>query len=350
MAGPDPWKHLYGCPIMVQTLVPVYAPPTRLAMVRYRTFRNTDPPVVTALWRQRAGQPGLMQPVSNDLFEQLVFAKLYFDPAGLILAYEDGQPVGFAHAGFGPTEAQDDVSHQWGVTSLILVHPEYERSEVPDGLLQQCEAYLQKMGAKVLYGGGVQPLNPFYLGLYGGAELPGVLDSDQVGQRTFVAGGYREIDRTVIFHRSLSDFQAVIDRQQMQIRRRMVVEVTTDPPTRTWWEACTLGSFELTRFVVVPRGGETPVASATFRAMEPIGAGHHLGYSTGLIDLQVEPSYRRHGLAVYLLSEVFRQFQRQGIETVEVQTMEHNAAALGVYEKLGFRRAGGGAVYRKEGG
>lgn len=319
-------------------------------MVRYRTFRNTDPPVVTALWKQRAGQAGLLQPVSNDLFEQLIYAKLYFDYAGLILAYDEGQPVGFAHAGFGPNEAHDDILHELGVVCLVLVHPEYERSEIPAGLLKQCESYLQEKGAKVLYGGGIQPLNPFYLGLYGGAELPGVLDSDQVSQRTFTEAGYREIDRTLAFQRSLADFQAVIDRQQMQIRRRMIVEVTPDLPTRTWWEACTLDNFELTRFVVLPRGGETPVASATFRGIEPIGTGQGFSRGMGLIDLQVEPSYRRRGLAVYLLSEVFRQFQRQGIETVEVQTMQRNTAAVGVYEKLGFARAGGGAVYRKEGG
>ena len=34
-------------------------------MPTYRTFRNSDPPVLTDLWRSRAGQPGLLQPVST---------------------------------------------------------------------------------------------------------------------------------------------------------------------------------------------------------------------------------------------------------------------------------------------
>jgi len=48
-------------------------------MITYRTFRNTDPPLLVSVWRSRAGQRGLMQPVSADLLEQLLFGKLYFD-------------------------------------------------------------------------------------------------------------------------------------------------------------------------------------------------------------------------------------------------------------------------------
>jgi len=315
-------------------------------MLTYRTFRNTDPPVLTAIWRSRTGQRGLAEPVSPDLFEQLVFAKLYFDYGGLIVAWEDGRPVGFAHAGFGPNEQGDRVSTELGVTCLVLVRPDCAEAEVAAGLLERCEQYLRGQGAKVLYGGGIRPLNPFYLGLYGGSELPGVLDSDLVARELYGSHGYREIDRTVILHRRLSGFQAVIDRRQMQIRRQMIVEVTVDPPPQTWWDACTLGDFDLTRFELIPRGGGTAVAWATFRSMEPAGA-HGTGRATGLIELGVDESLHRRGLAIFLLSEAFRQFVRQGILLVEAQVMQQNAAALGVYRKIGFRQVGHGSVFRK---
>ena len=63
-------------------------------MLTYHPFRNTDPPVITGLWRSRAGQPGLLPTVSYDLFEQLVFAKLYFDYDGLIIAATMAGPSG----------------------------------------------------------------------------------------------------------------------------------------------------------------------------------------------------------------------------------------------------------------
>jgi ribosomal protein S18 acetylase RimI-like enzyme len=316
-------------------------------MPNYRTFRNTDPPVITALWRSRVGQRGLTEPVSPDLFEQFVFAKLYFDYGGLIVAREDDRPVGFAHAGFGPGEQEDRISTELGVTCMVLVRPDCAEAEVAGGLLEHCERYLGGRGAKVLYGGGIRPLNPFYQGLYGGSELPGVLDSDLVARETFSSHGYREIDRTLVMHRRLSDFQAVIDRRQMQIRRQMIVEVTADPRLKTWWEACTLGDFDLTRFELVPRGGGAAVARATFRNMEPTGT-YGTERATGLIDLGVDKSLRRRGLAIFLLSEAFRQFIGQGILLVEAQVMQNNAAAVGVYRKLGFQQMGYGSVFRKE--
>ena len=40
-----------------------------------------------------------------------------------------------------------------------------DRPDVAAGLLERCEEYLYQRGAKVLYGGSIRPLNPFYLGL-----------------------------------------------------------------------------------------------------------------------------------------------------------------------------------------
>ena len=112
-------------------------------MLTYRTFRNTDPPVLAALWRSRTGQPGLAQPVSTDLLEQLVFSRLFFDYGGLVLAYDDGQPMGFAHAGFGPNSEADWISPDAGVTCLIVTRPECPTEEVAAGLLGRCEEFLR---------------------------------------------------------------------------------------------------------------------------------------------------------------------------------------------------------------
>ncbi len=315
-------------------------------MIHFRAFRNTDPPAIAAVWRSRAGQPGLTQPISADLIQQLVLSKMYFDFDGLILAFNDERPVGFAHAGFGPNEARNALDTAMGVTCVVVVHPEHEGGEVAAELLGRCEQYLRGRGAKVLYGGGIEPLNPFYTGLYGGSELPGVLETDRAVCELFLSHGYREIDRTVQFRRGLADFEVPFDRRQMQLRRQMIVEVTADALARDWWEACTMGDFDLTRFEVVPRVGGHAVATATFRAMEPIGSGG-VGRRTGLVGLSVDPALRRRGLAVFLLSEAFRQFLRQGITVVEAQTMQHNTPALGVYAKLGFDEVGQGIVYRK---
>jgi ribosomal protein S18 acetylase RimI-like enzyme len=316
-------------------------------MLTFRRFRNPDPPTIAGLWRSRAGQPGLRQPISTDLLEQLVFAKLYFDYAGLIIASDDGRPVGFAHAGFGPNADQSWISPDVGVTCLVLVRPDCAAAEAAVGLLRRCEEYLRGRGAKTLYAGGLYPLSPFYLGLYGESEPPGVLSSDTVAHDALVACGYREVERTTLLRRELSGFESTVDRRQMQVRRQMIVEVTTDAPTLTWWEASILGNFDLTRFELVPRVGGPAVATATFRGMEPIGAASP-GGTTGLIQLRVEEPYRRRGLALFLLSEAFRQSLRQGITHVEALARHSDAAALEMFQKLGFQVVEEGGVWRKD--
>jgi GNAT superfamily N-acetyltransferase len=323
--------------------------PSPPPMLTFRTFRNTDPPALAAIWRSRAGQSGLAEHISPALLEELVFAKPYFDYNGLILAWDDNRPVGFAHAGFGPDATGAHISTELGVTCLAVVRPDTAESEVAAGLLQRSEQYLARRGAKAFYGGGIRPLTPFYLGLYDGSDLPGVLHEDIVAQELFRSHGYEEVDQTLLFRRELVDFHAVTDRRQMQIRRQMITEVTADPPARNWWEACTLSEFDLTRFELISRGSGPPAAWATFRSMEPSGT-LTAGRVAGLIELGVEPSHRRRGLAIFLLSEAFRQFLRQGIGAVETQTVRRNVDALGVFEKMGFEQIGQGSVFRKQAG
>ena len=315
-------------------------------MLSYRTFRNTDPPVLTAIWRSRAGQTELRQPISVDLLEQLVFGKTYFDYRGLILAFDEGRPVGFAHAAFGPNEKRDRISTETGVTCMVLVRPDCEEAEVAGGLLDQCEAYLRGRGAKVLYGGAIEPLNPFYLGLYGGSKQPGVLDSDAVCRDLYQSHGYEEIERTLIFRRDLVAFHPPIDRRQMQYRRQMVVGVKVDPPARSWWEACTTGDFDLTRFEVAPRGGGAPLASATVRGMDLTAASGH-ARGAGLLDVHVAPSRRRQGLATFLLGESFRQLSQQGFGVVEAHATCRNLPGLALLRKLGLGQVRQGIVFRK---
>ena len=316
-------------------------------MLTYRAFRNTDPPALAAIWQSRAGEPGLFSRVSADLLEEHVFSKLYFDREGLIVACEDDWPIGFAHAAFGSNDAEDGWSTELGTTCLIMTRPGADEASVAVELLERSEAYLRGRGAQVIYGGGIRPLNAFYLGLYGGSELPGVLESDAVAQKVYLAHGYREIDRTLLFEQDLGAFEAVVDRRQMQIRRQMVAAVVQDPPTRTWWDACTLGLFYLTRFELVPRGASAAAATATFRNMD-LTPDVARPENVGLIDVWVEESFRRRGAALFLLGEAFRQFAREGGTTVQVQAMQHNLAALNLYRKLGFRQIGQGSVLRKE--
>lgn len=325
-------------------------------MLKFRTFCNTDPPLLTEIWRSSGSRHGLPCTITPDLLEQFVFSRPYFDYEGLILAFDGGRPgqpcepdrpVGFVHAGFGPNQAQNAISTELGATCLLMVCPDCDESKVAAGLLEKSEEYLVRRGAKVIYGGSISPLNAFYLGLYGGSELPGVLQSDAVARNIYNAAGYKEIDRSIIFKADVHSFRAPMTRQLMQIRRRMIVKTEVDHPTNNWWEACTLGNFDLTRYTLHTRSGSSMVANATIRNIDPT-AMPGSGGNVGLIDLQVDSRHRRQGLVSFMLSEIFHHLARQGVAAVEVQTMQGNTAAVGLYRKLGFQEVDQGIVFRKQ--
>jgi ribosomal protein S18 acetylase RimI-like enzyme len=288
-----------------------------------------------------------MQPVTAGLLEQLVFAKPYFDPEGLIVAQADNVPIGFVHAGFGPNYTESSISTEIGTTYQLMLRADHREHGLADELLARSEVYLRERGAQVLYAGGIRPLNGFYLGLYGGSELPGVLVSDPMLGATCLRNRYREIDRVHVLQLELSRFRPPVTREQRQLRRDTTIHEELSPPPTTWWEASTTGAFERIRFSLsLPGSGPAP-ASVWFWDIEPLSTRWGLP-TAGMFDLFTAGEFRRAGLATYLLSEAFERLRHRGIMLVEAQTMQNNAPAQTLYEKLGFNKVDEGVVYRKE--
>lgn len=316
-------------------------------LIQYRPFRNSDPPLLAEVWRSQLSQRGLMQPMSASLLERLVLSKPIFDREGLIVAMEEDHAVGFAHAGFGPTEDRSHISTARGVVSMLMVRASDLSSPIASELLIASEAYLQSHGAKTLYAGGVDCVHPFYLGLYGGSRLAGILRSDERWQQFYLAHGYQEVSRSLVLHVDLSRFRPVIDHQQMQLRRRINLHILDDPAPRTWWEAATFGQFTCTRFELRFRDTGALAASAMAWDMEPLSTTWGV-HAAGLVELDVTASNRKSGVATYLLGEILRHLSSQAVALVEVQIPSTNVAALALFRKHGFTEVDQSIVYRKE--
>lgn len=319
-------------------------------MYSFRPFHNADPPHLARIWRSEPPHHRLAQPMTATLLEENVFSRPHFDRRGLIVAHRQGRPVGFVHAGFGTDEDHYQVCSDMGAICMLMVQQQLERNErdkVALELLARAESYLRSRGATVIYGGGIYPLNPFYLGLYGGSELPGIVESDTWRCATLREAGYKEIDRVCILRRELGQFRRAVDRRQRMLARRLDVSTTVDPVARNWWEALTQGDLVRTRFQVVPPGQLAPVAVCTFWNMRPL-ADTWSAPTWGLLDVFVEASSRRQGLATFLLGKAMRALQDEGVCRIEAQTMQHNTQAREMYRKLGFVMDDEGIVFRKE--
>ncbi|REK15745.1 MAG: GNAT family N-acetyltransferase [Planctomycetota bacterium] len=314
-------------------------------MIEYRSFRNTDPPQLAEIWRGHTSR-GLMQPMSMAVLERYVLAKPTFDPAGLIVAAEGNRLLGFAHAGFGPTDDFETVSAERGFTGLVMLRADADPA-IGSALLARSEAYLAERGAKTFFGGASYPLTPFYCGLYGGSQFSGVLDSDQRLHTVFQTANYRQVNRSVVLQRDLMGFRPVVDRQQIQIRRTTRLETVVDPPAGSWWEAVMFEPFERTRWALVEREGGPSLASVHVWNLETM-LGTWGVHAVGIVDLQVTSERRRRGLATNLLGEAFRQLQSHGVTLAEVHVPQANEPALAVFGNLGFEQVDGSALYCKD--
>jgi len=312
----------------------------------FRPFHNWDLPALCRLWNEQPPQRGLARHLTPYDFEQSTLGKPYFDREGLIVALADERLVGFAHAGFGCCEEGRQIETDLGVTCMLMVDPAHQNSSLPTELLRRSESYLAERGAKVFYGGGIYPLSPFYWGLYGGSELPGTLASDQFRQDLYRGHGYGLIDQVLVYQLALANFRPVVNRQQMQWRRQTRFEPVSHPAPGSWWQAWTNGVLEPMGFRLISKRDGRDLAMVTLWDLEPLSSTWNT-QAAGVLDVEVVPEYRRQGLATFLLTESIKQLRDQGVNLVEVQAMQGNQKARGLYERLGFAQVDQGTVLRK---
>jgi ribosomal protein S18 acetylase RimI-like enzyme len=314
-------------------------------VIEFRCFRNDDPPRLADTWRSADLGPSAMQPMTSALLEACVFSKPYFDREGLVVAVEDGRVVGFAHAAFGPNADHSAIDTAVGTTLLAVVVPHGEQELIGAGLIARSEDYLRRRGATTLLGGGSPAMRSFYLGLYGGADLPGILDSSPGMQDVFRRAGYAEAERIGVLRRPLAGFRPPVNRLQLAIRRSTTLRAIDEPSRRTWWEAATTTGIALRRYEL--RGaGEDLLGTASFWDMQPLAAAWGVS-AAGLLHVGIEGVRRRQGLAHYLVAEALHDLAQEGVTLAETHVPMSNEPAIQLFTKLGFEIAEHGTLYRK---
>ncbi len=312
-------------------------------MIRFRTFRNSDPPLLADLWRSASLGPLAMQPMSTALLETAVFSKPYFDRHGLIVAYDEKQIVGFAHAAFGPNADRSALDHSTGSIVMLVVPPQPDEPAIAAGLIERARSYLHQQGASTVLAGGGPHLGGFYLGLYGGADLPGILDSSPTMQQSFLSQGFTPSDRIAVMRRTVAGYRPPIDRVQVNLRRTTQLTAIDEPDRRSWWEAALTTGVCLRRYDLKTRDASV-VASALFWDMQPMAAACGIA-AAGLLDLCVVPHRRREGLGHYLLAEAMHDLASEGVGVVEAHAPASKVAISSLLKKLGFETACFGTVY-----
>ncbi len=116
----------------------------------------------------------------------------------------------------------------------------------------------------------------------------------------------------------------------------------------SWWEALALGDFHLTTHRLITRGDGTELAHATTWDMAWFGRVDGLT-KLGLIDVEVNPLFRRKGYGRHLINEILKFARAGSTQAVLVQTRATNTAALALYAATGFQPLQSATLYRKPG-
>lgn len=319
-------------------------------MIRFRSFRNGDPPALADLWNRGLPERGVVRPLGPHEFDAMVIGRLEFDREGLILAEDDGRAVGFAHAGFGPdlSNPRHRPDYELGTVAMLVLDPDRDDPALGRDLFAAAESYLVGRGAKVLYAGMQYPLNPFYWGIYGGSESGGILGDHESMRRAATDSGYEEVSTMVLLDVDLTVAEAR-DPKAAILRRQARVEIEEEAMPADWWEASSIGHSQITHYRLVSKADEVELARAS--AWDMAAFGRLDGRArTGLTAIRVEPEHRRKGYARHLIAEILRHVKGQWGEVVSVQTGATNRPALALYFSLGFEPVESAILFRKPGG
>jgi ribosomal protein S18 acetylase RimI-like enzyme len=319
--------------------------------MRYRPFRNSDPPALARLWNLAVPRTATAHPLRVHELDTHAWGTPLFEAAGLIVAERDGQVVGFVHAGFGPdlpvsAKGPLQLSREVGTAAMLIVEPGLD-DDVALGLLASAEEYLKSRGAKVLYAGGLMPLNPFYWGIYGGSEGSGILSGHQAFRRAAAARGYVPASTVVVLEADLNQPEPRDPRTPL-IRRQTQLEFFEDALPPHWWQNLAIGEFPLTDARLMLKSDGSVVARASSWEMRWFGR-EDGRVRAGLLDVEVAAEHRRKGYARFLVGEILRRARSNLVACIEVQTAAENEPALALYASLGFVPIEQSVLYRLSG-
>jgi len=310
-------------------------------VVNYRKFSNADPPRLQEAWNEIFTGRGAVLLHTITPLDRYILSKPYFDPNGLILAEDNGACVGFAHAGLSFSSQPSR-----GVVCIFGVRPSFRKQGIGTELLKRSEAYLKEKGAQIICAGEEGCANPFYLGLYGGSDSPGILRSDADANPFLTRHGYQVDRQILVLQRDLTKPLKVADPRFAGLRNRYDVRVRSPRKLDTLAQECSIGQVDPLEFYLQEKQSKAVIAHALAWEMEGF-SWRWKHPSVGLTGFRVEPMVRKQGLGKFLLFTLLKQLQEQYCEIVEVHIHENNQEAPVFLRTLGFNQVDVGQVFVK---
>lgn len=315
-------------------------------MIEYRSFRNGDPPHIAAIWNASRLGPNAADTLSSETFEFTNYAQTYFDSNGLIVACSEGRIIGFTHAGFAVNADETALDTTHGVICMVLVHPDFRQQQIGQELVRRAEAYLINSGVQKISAGPSPSRDPFYVGLYGGVQPAGFLDSETHTAPFFASLGYSPYERNLIFWRNIAGANPPMNFKLMSIRRKTQLAVVEGPQNRSWWWHARYGRLDNIQFALATKETMEPLAVVTV-----IGLDFYIERwrqrAVGLIDLKILAPDQPPEYGETLLVEIGKRLREELVTRVEIHTREDDTVLRSQVESAGFEQVTAGTTFEK---
>ena len=293
-----------------------------------RPYTEGDEEAIVHLWNRRVNGCYATGPLSPDIFRSDVVGKHYFEPGGLVLAFENGRPVAFAHAGF---RSGDWVAPDFQTGTISMVAVEEEALEAGVAAVAQAIRYLFRRGAKQIEAFTIDfPNTPFYNGLYGG-EKAGMDEDHPLGLELMERCRFRISNGATIMLCESPDAEPLPapDGLQLQVN-------PWDSPLKGRDPSECYGIPEELRRASLLDGAGAERAGITFWRLDRYNraANDHLAVVS---HVGCAPELRGTGAALHLQQSVHEVLRKEGAKRVGLGASARNGRAIGFYRKLGYR-------------
>lgn len=306
-------------------------------MITFHRYQPQDLPGLTTVWNDVfSGGPNFTSLTEQDFVDR-VTAQPSFDPATLLVASDAGRAVGFVH--FGPltnfwyslSERKPDPS-----TGQIwaLVAPPADRG-LTQALLDAAVARLVSDGAKriIIHPSWVQGSQPFYNGIAGAYEMPGLAESRTELREVLRDNGFEPIAHYATPELDLSDRArfSSLKQEAEQIWQRI-----EGAGVKTAVRHVSSAFFPPRRVVDVVWGLDT-IAMTAYGLWEEYTR-QYKRRLYGITGVQVAKRWRGLGLGKVVMVLAMEAAARDGAEAIHLHVYKDNEPAWNLYHRaLGFQ-------------
>jgi ribosomal protein S18 acetylase RimI-like enzyme len=294
-----------------------------------RPYRDGDEDPIVGLWNRRVSGCFATGPLTAEVFRADVVGKTYFEPEGLILAFQGPELAAFVHAGF---RSLDWIRPDFTTGTVSMVAAENGALEAGMPALAQAVRYLLRRGARQVEAFTIDfPNTPFYNGLYGG-EKAGMDEEHPLGLELMSRGHFKVSNGAMIM---LCELQAPETVSAAPEGLELRVGPWDCPLTGRRPNEC-YGIPEDVRRASLRDAAGAEKAGITFWRLDRhnratgdrLAVVSHVGCAAEL---------RGTGAAPFLQRSVHRILWEEGARHVGLGAGARNGRAIGFYRKLGYR-------------